>query len=145
MLDGSSARYFNTTSHTGRVLDPIADKVFILAVVLTLFDEGLLTPVEIVLVGLRDLAVLIGIVCGVVYCTWNAFHEMKPTYLAKTTTVAQLFLILVLLCDPAWKEYALYPTIILSGLAAIQYLGLYLRLRAEAVAGRREAGSTPAA
>lgn len=131
MLDGSSARYFHTDSHTGRVLDPIADKVFILAVVLTLLEEGLLGPGEIVLVGLRDLAVFIGIICGVVFRTWTAFREMKPTYLAKTTTAAQLTLILVLLSAPTWKEFALYPTVLLSALSAVQYLRIFARLHAE--------------
>jgi phosphatidylglycerophosphate synthase len=137
LLDGSSARFFRTTSDTGRVLDPIADKVFIVAVVVTLLHEGLLTPIEMLLVGLRDIAVVIGILCGVIFRTWSAFQKLSPPYLAKATTAAQLLLILVLLVEPRYRDHVLYPTIALSALSAGQYLWLYFGLRAESVRERK--------
>src|SRR5947209_6607014 len=52
LLDGFTSRLLKVASGKGRYLDPIADKVFILGVVLTLTMEGFVTVPEVGLLGL---------------------------------------------------------------------------------------------
>jgi phosphatidylglycerophosphate synthase len=126
VLDGTSGRLLGVCSDTGRVLDPLADKVFLLAVVLTLMAERLLGVGELLLLGLRDLAVLVGVVGGVLTADWEGFRHGAPTWLGKAATAAQFAFLLVLLTIPQRKGLALPVAAVLSGLAALQYLGIFL-------------------
>src|SRR5262245_57116666 len=124
--DGASARLLRCASTTGRYLDPIADKVFLVAVVVTALAEGLLTPLEVVLVGLRDLAVLT--VAG-----WLLFRQgisgwrrARATLLGKTTTAAQFVFFLTLLAGGEPAAILLGATVVISGLAAADYLRRFL-------------------
>ncbi|MGH7700324.1 MAG: CDP-alcohol phosphatidyltransferase family protein [Gemmatimonadales bacterium] len=60
-LDGIVARRLGG-SRVGAVLDPVADKLFMLAAFLTVARRGLLTPLEIVGVLLRDLVAALAFV-----------------------------------------------------------------------------------
>ncbi|HET7789254.1 MAG TPA: CDP-alcohol phosphatidyltransferase family protein [Gemmatimonadales bacterium] len=59
VLDGMFARRYGG-SRTGAVLDPIADKVFMVAAFLAVARGGLLAPYEIVAVLLRDVVAALG-------------------------------------------------------------------------------------
>jgi len=126
LLDGASGRLLGACSTTGRVLDPVADKVFLTSVVVTLLVERILGVGEVLLVGLRDLAVLACVAGGVLTRDWDAFRHLSPTWLGKATTAGQFAFLLVLLVAPAWKGWAFPPVAALSGLAAILYLWVYL-------------------
>src|SRR5262245_55182061 len=54
-LDGLSARLLRLTSDTGRLLDPLADKVFVFALGWILVREGAIAPEWALLVASRDL------------------------------------------------------------------------------------------
>jgi phosphatidylglycerophosphate synthase len=126
VLDGASGRLLGVCSDTGRVLDPIADKVFLLAVVLTLMADGVLGMGELLLLGLRDLAVLAGVIGGALTADWEAFRQGTPTRLGKAATAAQFAFLLVLLLAPQEKGPALPIAATFSGLAALQYLAIFL-------------------
>lgn len=125
LLDGASGRLFRACSTTGRVLDPVADKVFVAAVVVTLLGEGVLAWWELALVGLRDLAVFVGAAGGFLLRDWDAFRRMSPTPLGKAATAAQFVFLLVLLVAPANKGLPLLAAATVSGLAALHYLCLF--------------------
>src|SRR5687767_2677043 len=55
LLDGWYARRFHQVSVTGAALDGFTDKVFIIAVVISLLVSGSLSPVETLLLGTRDM------------------------------------------------------------------------------------------
>src|SRR5262245_33205597 len=86
LLDGDVRRWLHAVSPVGRTLEPVADKVFVLAVVGTLMYEGWLEVWEVILVGVRDLAVLAGAGWALVGRDWSAFGRMAPTGLGKATT-----------------------------------------------------------
>ncbi len=126
LLDGASGRFFRACSGTGRILDPLADKVFVAAVLTTFLGEGVLTAGEIALVGLRDLTVIAGTIGGLVLRKWAVFRRMEPTLLGKATTVAQVGFFVVFLVAPALKESAFAVTAGLSTFAAGHYLWWFL-------------------
>lgn len=59
VLDGLLARRFGS-SRVGVVLDPVADKLFMVVAYVTVAQRGLLQPVEIVGVLLRDIVAALG-------------------------------------------------------------------------------------
>lgn len=59
-LDGAIARRLRGETELGRILDPIADKVLAAAVALTLFFHGALPLWYVLLVVLRDGAIVVG-------------------------------------------------------------------------------------
>jgi phosphatidylglycerophosphate synthase len=126
LLDGALSRRLHAASPTGRILDPVADKVFVLAVVGTLLVEGLLAVWEVVLVGLRDLAVLAGAGWVLLRRDWSALGRMAPTWLGKATTAAQFVFLLMLLVRRQPTFVVFLPTAVLSGLAAADYLRIFL-------------------
>lgn len=63
LADGVLARRFGAT-RIGALLDPVADKVFILVGFLSLAGRHLLQPLELVAVLARDIVVVVGFVAG---------------------------------------------------------------------------------
>tara|TARA_R110002111_G_scaffold138348_1_gene203998 strand:+ start:3337 stop:3879 length:543 start_codon:yes stop_codon:yes gene_type:complete len=89
-VDGFIAKQFNQSSELGAHLDPLADKVMLVAVFLTLGIQGLLPLWLVILVISRDLLIV-----GAVVLTW-ILHQpipMKPLMVSKANTVAQIILI----------------------------------------------------
>jgi phosphatidylglycerophosphate synthase len=126
LLDGTSGRLFGACSRLGRVLDPLADKVFVTGVVTALLGQGVLSVGEVVLIGLRDLTVIIGTAVGLAWRPW-AFRRLAPTLLGKATTVAQFIFFVVLLVIQEHKGTAFAVTATLSALAAGYYIWLFFR------------------
>ena len=97
-FDGRLSRALHGTSTLGRILDPVADKLFVGIVLVTLVIEGKLTVFELVLLGFRDLAVLAASAWSVVRRGWRSLHYMPPSWLGKIATAGQLgFLVLLTL------------------------------------------------
>jgi phosphatidylglycerophosphate synthase len=125
--DGAASRLLHADSVLGRLLDPIADKVFAAGVLLTFLFEGTLTPVEVLLVGLRDVLVGLGGAGLLLFRGRAALPHLEPTWLGKATTVAQLLFLLAVLT----LGYAGLPFLLLAAglgvLATLDYLRRFLR------------------
>lgn len=99
-LDGPLSRLWNTTSRTGQILDPIADKIFVLGAYAALVGDGLVPlPAAIGLVT-RDLLVLLGAVWVVLRYGREGMRRMPPRVLGKVTTAIQLGLMFLFLWRP---------------------------------------------
>jgi phosphatidylglycerophosphate synthase len=126
MLDGLAARWLRAESEAGRLLDPVADKVFILVLMGTLIAEGALHPLWALGLALRDVVVLVGLAYTVARRQWAKGRTMRPSWLGKCTTAAQLAVLFVLV---GWNEaplWLLIPTVLLSAAAAIDYARWFL-------------------
>ena len=121
-LDGFIARLFGWTSYLGKVLDPIADKFFFFSVAVTWIWIGKLTLVQSILLGSRDLGVLL-ITVGLVFAgRIREVRLIKTQFLSKLTTVLQYGALLAILLDynePLWPLCSAAATI--GTIAAIQY------------------------
>jgi cardiolipin synthase (CMP-forming) len=127
--DGALSRLFGMGSRAGRVLDPVADKVFVAGVLVAFLQQDVLSWVEFLLIAARDLVVIAGTVIALTIRHWTAFVHLAPTLLGKTTTAAQFAFFLVLATAPAYRTWLLVPTAALSLAAALQYLALFLTYR----------------
>ena len=133
-LDGLIARRYGACSVTGGLIDAIADKVFVLSVLLTLTFDGPLEPWQTGLVLTRDLMVAGRAVHVVVRREWSAFRRMPARMLGKAATVAQFALLAAILLQPMVDlvEVTFAATVVLSLLAAGDFcavggFGVFLR------------------
>lgn len=106
-VDGFIAKRFNQASDLGAHLDPIADKVMLVAVFLTLGIQGLLPLWLVILAISRDILIV-----GAVILTWIIDQPipMKPLMVSKANTVAQIVLVCVVMGAMAF-QILLGPTL----------------------------------
>lgn len=130
-LDGLIARMFNQRSELGAVLDPIADKLLLIAAYISL---GILKDIPgwlAVVVISRDVLILTGIA---VLTFANISFDIRPSLISKWTTVFQILMIAVALLGFHFREaeivkpalgWATAAITVLSGLH-YTYLGLHI-------------------
>lgn len=96
-FDGFLARLLKETSALGSVLDPLADKLFVLTsyIVLAVFQK--LPPWLAIIVVSKDILVVTGWLLLIVL-----FHkiEVRPSYIGKTATAFQFFTVCCIIFFP---------------------------------------------
>ena len=128
-LDGWLARRVHATSRWGALLDPIADRVFVLTVVATFMFSGLLsTPAYFILLS-RDIATAIGFLVAQII-PWLRPVEFKARILGKVVTVLQLFTLAAVLAAPSLVPLLLAAVGMTSVLAISDYTLALWRARA---------------
>jgi cardiolipin synthase len=100
-LDGALARRFGWQTRIGGILDPLADKLFLIGVFAALSWLGHLPVWLFALVVLRDLVIVTG---GVVYHYRIEPVKAQPTRLSKLNTLCQILLIWAMMTDLAGVE-----------------------------------------
>lgn len=121
-LDGFLAKHYGWQSHLGGILDPLADKVLLVACFLVLGAVSLIPVWLVVAVVFRDLL----IVGGVVLYNYRVEEvEAAPTLVSKLNTVLQILLLVLVIADagplslPRWSLetliWACLTTVVISG------------------------------
>jgi len=130
-LDGLLARRFGG-SRAGAVLDPVADKLFMLSAFLTVARRGLLAPLEIAGVLLRDLVAALGFLG-----TWMLRRPIALPARAggKAVTVCQLLTLTAFIAESALVRPLAWAT------AAIGVYALWDYRRAAVARAASPAGS----
>jgi phosphatidylglycerophosphate synthase len=121
LLDGMLSRVLRASTLAGRILDPVADKVFVAGITLTLLWREELTVWEVIGFACRDLVVVVGVFVLISSGRWRVFQRMAPTWLGKMTTAAQFGFLLVLFTVPEYKYWPLFLVVGLSCCAGGQY------------------------
>lgn len=116
VLDGFLARRFGWQSRLGSLLDPAADKLFLMSAFLALGWIGAMPVWLIVLVLLRDLVIVVGAL---------AYHRLveplrgEPSRLGKFCTMAQVLLVLAVLLRQGGLAA---PVVVIEALVAVTAL-----------------------
>lgn len=142
ILDGYLAKTFGWTSELGKVLDPLADKLLLVSVFITLAVIGLVP------VWLAVVAVLRDVIIGAGAATYKALFgplEGRPTVPSKINTLVQLTFVIAVVWQaafhnlPAWLVPALGAGVLVTTvLSGIDYVLIYVR-KAIAVSRARRA------
>ncbi len=132
-VDGFIARVFKKKSLLGTYLDPLADKILIIFVFLTLYSLGHVDSVLVSLVIGRDFLIVLCTFFVLRYYRYSAY--LGPLLISKINTFLQMLFIATYLYDlatgsvsPHYKTIFLlsvYLSTILSGLSYI-FLGIKL-------------------
>lgn len=86
-LDGFIARYFDQRSTLGAILDPIADKMLLIAAFVSLGVLSIIPYWLTVVVITRDVVILIGVA---IFSLLDIDFEINPSAVSKMTTVLQV-------------------------------------------------------
>ncbi|WP_022949422.1 CDP-alcohol phosphatidyltransferase family protein [Methylohalobius crimeensis] len=128
-LDGYLAKHFGWFSRLGSLLDPIADKLLIVACYVAGAWIGLLPGWLAELVVARDLVILLG---GVVYYLFLHPFEGQPSWISKFNTLCQIVLLLVLFWQhgfrplpTGWSTGLIYLVSVTTVVSGIQYVHLW--------------------
>lgn len=113
LLDGYLARKYNEISELGKIIDPLADKVFVIAIVFQLFISGEITPIYFWIIISRDILILI----GGVFVT-NVTGKVLPSNLLGKITVSSIGIFLIAVVAGARETSWLYNL--------LQYLSIFL-------------------
>ncbi|MGC9141829.1 MAG: CDP-alcohol phosphatidyltransferase family protein [Caldimicrobium sp.] len=87
-LDGNLARILKQKTDLGKILDPLADKVFINMLFVILYLNQNISLFFLLIIFLRDLSILIG--GGILLLKSYQTIDLNPTFLGKACTVFQL-------------------------------------------------------
>ena len=119
-LDGWLARRARWTTRWGALIDPIADRVFVLVAVSTFLFTGALTTLGYFVMISRDLMTAVGFLVARAV-PWLRPVEFKARFLGKLVTVLQLFTFVCILRFPALVSLYLWVVGITSALSIIDY------------------------
>jgi phosphatidylglycerophosphate synthase len=129
LLDGWLARRTNTTTRWGALIDPIADRVFVLVAVVAFVAEGVFSVSDALLFIARDLATAIGFLVARVV-PWLRPVEFKARGPGKLVTALQLVTLVVALARPSLVPPLVAVIAVVSAVAIADYTVALWRARA---------------
>lgn len=128
LVDGRLARFLKADGSTGKYLDPVADKVFAIGVLIAVLRDGLVSPVGIIFLLARDLVVVVGTLTLFAVGRRDVLARMGPSALGKVTTAFQFVYFLFV----TWVREPVLPLLVLVAvvtvIAGLDYLRCGLRL-----------------
>lgn len=121
-LDGFLARRLGQKSRIGTIIDPIADKFFVMVALSLFYSEGRISLIEISALLCRDFSVILFGIYLIYTRNFGKYH-FRAIWCGKITTALQLTTLGVLTWHLAIPTY-LYSFFVVLGLAAL--IELYL-------------------
>ena len=128
-LDGWLARRTNTTTRWGALVDPIADRVFVLVAIVTYVLNGQLSVVESLLLLSRDIATALSFFVARTVPRLRGI-EFKARFPGKIVTVLQLVTLLALVVGAQPLRPFIALVALASALAIADYAHAVWRARA---------------
>ena len=98
-LDGFLAKHYHWESRLGSILDPLADKLLLVASLATLTWLSLIPAWLLWLVIARDILIVAG---GLAYHYILGQFQLLPTWSSKINTVLQIMLVLLVMLQYQW-------------------------------------------
>lgn len=132
VLDGWLAKHYGWQSRLGSLLDPVADKLLLIAAFVALVMAGALPLWLVGLVLLRDVIIVGG---AVAWDRWIEPLRGEPTLLSKLTTLSQVVLIVVILISahglilpsPNFVGFAIALVAALTVISGLHYVVIWAR------------------
>lgn len=128
-LDGWLARRVHATSRWGAMLDPIADRFFVLTVVATMLFTGAVSTGAYFILIMRDLATAVGFIVARII-PWLRTVPFQARISGKVVTVLQLLTLAALLMLPVLAPWLLAVVAIASVASIVDYTLALWRARA---------------
>lgn len=128
-LDGWLARRRHTTTRLGALIDPIADRAFVVTAVCTLLLEGALTIGACLVLLARDLATALGFFVAR-SVPWLRDVTFRARWLGKVVTGMQLLTLLSAIIAPALVPTLVVIVGVLSAASIADYTLMLWRERA---------------
>jgi cardiolipin synthase (CMP-forming) len=132
-LDGFAARKLKVSGHLGVVFDPLADKVMLVILFVTLGLLEIIPLWMLWLAVLRDVVIVVG---ALLVRTFRGIRKFVPSRVGKVSTFFQIMLVLLALIYSAYpdlillwlKNLALALTAVFTTLSGIDYVYLGIQM-----------------
>ncbi|WP_164012040.1 CDP-alcohol phosphatidyltransferase family protein [Pyxidicoccus trucidator] len=121
-LDGWIARHKGLATRIGALIDPVADRGFMVTAILVCYLDGLIALPEVLLLVVRDIGTAIGFIVARVVPGLRPV-ELKARLLGKVVTTLQLLALLCVLLFPP----AVSPLVALIGVLSLASVVDYSR------------------
>jgi phosphatidylglycerophosphate synthase len=128
-LDGWLARRAKWTTRWGALIDPIADRVFVLVAVSTFLFAGALSTTGYFVMISRDIMTAVGFLVARAV-PWLRPVEFKARFSGKLVTVLQLLTFVCVLRFPNWVRTSLWAVGLASAVSIVDYTYALWRARA---------------
>lgn len=128
-LDGFIARIANLRSQAGALIDPISDRIFVLAAISAYLVDGHLTTGQYFIFISRDLATAIGFIVARII-PWLRPVVFRARLLGKAVTVLQLGTLVAVLVRPVATPGLILGIGLLSAVSILDYTLALWRARA---------------
>jgi cardiolipin synthase len=115
-LDGFLAKRFNWTSELGKILDPLADKLLLVTVFITLAVIGMAPVWLAVAVVARDVVITVG---AIVYNALFGNPRGRPTAVSKINTLFQILYVVLVVARGASQAV---PDILIMVVGAVAFV-----------------------
>ena len=116
-IDGYVARRFNQVSDLGKFLDPLADKILVTTILITLVSLGRAAIIPVLLIVAREF-----LVSGLRTYLAKENIIVAASQLAKWKTVSQIVAVAMLIIGLPYANLALWLAVILSLISGGAYL-----------------------
>ncbi len=120
VLDGWIARRRNEVTRLGAMLDPVADRTFILTAVAVFLVTGRITRSQYFILLARDLATAIGFLVAR-SISWLRAVPFRARWSGKLVTTLQLLALIVVLVAPRAAQWAIEAVGVASVIAISDY------------------------
>jgi cardiolipin synthase len=121
LLDGLAARIRGERTRLGAFLDPMADKLLLTAIYITLAHLNVVPTWVFVVIFSRDLLIVIG--WAIIFILTGS-SDIKPRLLGKITTTTQMVTALLLMLNilPGFHRLFLWIVVAVTTVSAIDYI-----------------------
>ena len=128
LLDGYIARKYDLTSDLGAVLDPLADKLMIFAVLISFTTMKLIPLWVLIALGIKEIFMIIGSGISIMYHKDKVVHA---NYYGKFATISFYIAILSIVfnINEVLSTILLIVTVTLNVLSFYKYLKIFLKQR----------------
>ncbi|PIQ33299.1 MAG: CDP-diacylglycerol--glycerol-3-phosphate 3-phosphatidyltransferase [Zetaproteobacteria bacterium CG02_land_8_20_14_3_00_50_9] len=134
MLDGLIARIFNQRTTVGTYLDPIADKILLISLVITLYHIDQLPFFLFLVIVFRDAVIVVG---AIAYEMVTHSLKIEPSFVSKATTLAQIVYVVLALLNMVspvgeiWMSVMMWITFALTFISGMHYMITFTHKAAE--------------
>jgi CDP-diacylglycerol--glycerol-3-phosphate 3-phosphatidyltransferase len=119
-MDGWLARHEKSESSTGALLDPLADRIFVLVAISTYLIEGQLTTAQYFIFLTRDLATAAGFIVAKIIPTLRP-AVFRARMLGKIVTVLQMITLVVIVLMPELTDFLIMLIGVTSAASIVDY------------------------
>ena len=133
-MDGWLARHEKSESTAGALLDPLADRIFVLVAISTYLVEGQLSTAQYFIFLTRDLATAAGFIVAKIIPTLRP-AVFRARMLGKIVTVLQLITLVVIVLIPELTDILVWTIGAVSIASIVDYTIALWRGRVRSTAG----------
>ncbi len=127
LIDGWLCRRWHGSTKFGQLVDPVADKVFVLSALYSLWQHEWLTLWGILWLALRDITVVVLTLIAAA-STRLTTKDLRPRWSGKIATAAQFIALTIIAWQQQPAEYAVLWCGLVSFVAAVDYIQISWRV-----------------